>query len=802
MRKYLLLIIGVVTSILIIGCSSQSTSVDSSFENSPEIRQREATKILTNNNHLVDYEGMPLPMDSIGYEELDFSGDGLKDGVFYVSNQDNTLQYMYFLLNLGDAYKATVTSYPITVAKKIQSVEISENDTFLVITHNEKEFSVLKYVNETMFKLHEFENNESHWTNTDLGTYVTQESVLDASDYSNVKTQVIEYFVDNHDNMITVKEETLNYEYIPETSKESYIVKNDLTTYLNHKEVIEQILSKHVKDGLDKCPNITSETILEQALSYYIEHRFEFPMNQRQAYINNLIDFKNTIDILPDTYQKIDGKLQVYFEEDEGYTGSQIHQNIEAGHFENSIEIALIVNIENYEAYERINIDTEKMTRVFTNISLMDKFDIMINDYNQLFDSSYSLFNAVQFTDKEDTHKQLETTVYPTLVLNNIADFKEIPQNIWKATVIVPMENETNSQQMETFEALYKGNLEEILTYFNSNFDKFNVEEREVFAISLIKQLNAQFQEYAFGEAGIAEMIEFSTPPMAGGFPKSMDTLDALYDCYNFSTNEFNINVFDQEVKDKFLSLSKDPFYTVVVNVWASEGMIDLPMFNVVLDNNNLYKLSKAIEVCQANKDTLEGNLWVPEMPVYIEFESVDQVLNDKSMKYSEVWLHHLDELLLFEGADTWKVNLNLPVIMVDIQHSQDLKEPETIEASSYSAYDMTMFNEILGMTVKEFENSQWIEACETFEPEDGYKGYRMVSKIKGFDLYFYPSIDGLVIGKCEMVKTDVYNTLTVDEKFSFYGINFDMTEEEALNHMEPNNLHLEYFVGHMSLYN
>lgn len=100
--------------------------------------------------------------------------------------------------------------------------------------------------------------------------------------------------------------------------------------------------------------------------------------------------------------------------------------------------------------------------------------------------------------------------------------------------------------------------------------------------------------------------------------------------------------------------------------------------------------------------------------------------------------------------------------------------------SSLYSPYDMSNMIDSLGMTTDAFENSSMMQYAEK-EYSDGmdygYYVYTINDFIKGVQIQFQANDFDNIISQCYIsVNEETYRSLSDAEKFSFEGIDFDMS--------------------------
>lgn len=108
---------------------------------------------------------------------------------------------------------------------------------------------------------------------------------------------------------------------------------------------------------------------------------------------------------------------------------------------------------------------------------------------------------------------------------------------------------------------------------------------------------------------------------------------------------------------------------------------------------------------------------------------------------------------------------------------------------SSYSEFDMSDIINSLGMTIDEFENTPLMEYAKKQEldgMDDIFYSYTIEDLIKGVRIEFSTPESEKIIQTCFINKDDEsYNLLTEQERYSFLGVDFDMTLVRAKRNLK-----------------
>lgn len=109
---------------------------------------------------------------------------------------------------------------------------------------------------------------------------------------------------------------------------------------------------------------------------------------------------------------------------------------------------------------------------------------------------------------------------------------------------------------------------------------------------------------------------------------------------------------------------------------------------------------------------------------------------------------------------------------------------------SSYTAYDMSDIMDCFGMTTDEFEGTSLMQnADKEIMPGMDYEYYEYTLKdyIKGYEIHYQASEDDHIV-RCIVYKNEeTYDQLSDEEKYSFQGMDFDMSVIRARHNLvEP----------------
>ncbi len=107
---------------------------------------------------------------------------------------------------------------------------------------------------------------------------------------------------------------------------------------------------------------------------------------------------------------------------------------------------------------------------------------------------------------------------------------------------------------------------------------------------------------------------------------------------------------------------------------------------------------------------------------------------------------------------------------------------------SPYTAYDISLLSNYIGMTPEEFDASIMMEHAEKEVLEgmyDQYIIYTLDDFINGIQIIYSAPSTNNIITECRIIIIrEIYDTLPMEEKFSFLGVDFDMTEVVANYHV------------------
>lgn len=112
---------------------------------------------------------------------------------------------------------------------------------------------------------------------------------------------------------------------------------------------------------------------------------------------------------------------------------------------------------------------------------------------------------------------------------------------------------------------------------------------------------------------------------------------------------------------------------------------------------------------------------------------------------------------------------------------------------SEYEAYDMTEIIEAVGMSVNQFENSDIMQYSEKMilpGMDDDYYSFTVTGLIKGIVIEYTGEVADETLTSCFIRTDESYDSLSNDEKYSFMGVDFEMTEIRAMyNEIKPEGL-------------
>ncbi len=244
--------------------------------------------------------------------------------------------------------------------------------------------------------------------------------------------------------------------------------------------------------------------------------------------------------------------------------------------------------------------------------------------------------------------------------------------------------------KLKTFNEVYNDDLIKALDYFNDNQEKFTEDEKKAFAKSIIdeyKNISLMLLDEFMGDFPIPETAFEPMYPVLD---------DALYDFYDFTTNEFNLLYFETNqthAKEFYNKMSNSEIFTIGFKIWADSGNLEPDTFVPVVKPAVFEKMKSVIQISENDIDSLE---YLPNM----EYEGVDSVINSKN-RYPKALMHSFDEVLELKEKETWKTEIILPVKFVekelskqdDVFKSEDLsigtKVSDKFEVESFKSGDM-----------------------------------------------------------------------------------------------------------------
>lgn len=246
------------------------------------------------------------------------------------------------------------------------------------------------------------------------------------------------------------------------------------------------------------------------------------------------------------------------------------------------------------------------------------------------------------------------------------------------------IEENTDNTSLKEFNDMFSGNLIPSIDYFNENIDKFTEEEKLNFAkkiVGVIETSGMKYSQYGEFEFTRAEGFEFAPPFIISS---------AMFDFYEYETNEFNLEYFknnDNHYLSTLSELKDDDLFTLCTLFFADIGNLEGGYFSVTLEPEVSKKILPALNVVYKDK---YGEYNLPVRVANIIFKTVENVITDKNISYPKVLVDNFEDAKKFDEAETFKSEIYLPVNFVnkEIPKKEDKKETDTVHASTLSVGD------------------------------------------------------------------------------------------------------------------
>lgn len=328
-------------------------------------------------------------------------------------------------------------------------------------------------------------------------------------------------------------------------------------------------------------------------------------------------------------------------------------------------------------------------------------------------------------------------------------------------------EQTSDNSSLKKFDDIYSGDLIPALDYFNNNIDKFSEEEKLNFAkkiVGVVETSGMKYSQYGEFEFTRAEGFE-SAPP----FIISSD----MFDFYEYESNEFNLEYFknnDNHYLPTLNELKDDKLFTVCALFWADSSNLEGGYFGIALKPEVFKKIIPALKVFYKEN---YGEFNLPVKVPNMIFETVEKVINDKNVKYPKVLVNNFDEVKKFDGAETWKTEICLPVNFVN---KEIPKKSETIHANTLSIGDIIDGHKIESIELSQDKFSISLNGIyklngKLYYDEEYWGGY-----------VFYPIVENTT-----KIEFEFYDTEDSKETFSIEPPNGSFLVEDSLleNYLE-----------------
>lgn len=168
---------------------------------------------------------------------------------------------------------------------------------------------------------------------------------------------------------------------------------------------------------------------------------------------------------------------------------------------------------------------------------------------------------------------------------------------------------------LKTFAEVYTNDIEVAIDYFNTNFDGFSSNE-----------LKCDFYSNILSELTIIQEKLI--------IPTSKDSTTRYY---NFVTNEFNINYFDDN--EDYKNIQSNKYFTLALNNDTFSVIVSETLYGKLKDGLNYYIQNKR------DKELPDNYPYIPKFIPVFEFENENVDFNTGMSNYNTVLVHNPTEL-------------------------------------------------------------------------------------------------------------------------------------------------------------
>lgn len=425
---------------------SESSTEDTTDKVAPELKDYIAIKEYMLNDPifvgLYQEANYGDPYDDSRYllKHVDFNGDGMLDTIITTTNFANNPHVSVFVTYEDDAYHIYATDLRIS-----EDEELYLEDDFLVISSGYGYHRLAKVVSMDDMNII-FDLQTSYVVSEEKNPYKLSSEMAEKTLQSIEKIDGLKSFK-NHSKTFYYDEN--KKEHLVSHSYEAYTYNEDDMMFTSEfQQVVDNNLLTLVKDNLitgDSTSLSTFNEIIDQsnsikkAIDYYLDHKKEFTLADRMAYLDAYNEFTsifNYSDIYPIEESINNNQLTVtVYDFGMNEALNEIFSLVKSYYIEDGAASRSIARDNEMGFYTVTCISPEysaKIRQLQFDSAILNDVEVVTRDFDDLVD--------IAFTNKEETIKELDKIGYPVLLLNDLSEYDQLEdESIWKITaVIVP----------------------------------------------------------------------------------------------------------------------------------------------------------------------------------------------------------------------------------------------------------------------------------------------------------------------------------------------------------------------------
>ncbi|MCT4543034.1 MAG: hypothetical protein N4A63_05800 [Vallitalea sp.] len=462
MKKKLYLLLSICLLLILVGCTNKTAKTQQQ-ENSQVANEADEEDIKKVDDRLKDIDAIKefLMNDSLfglGYYEaegavfncdnyvlhhLDFTGDNKLDTILVTYTDEEDYRIVVFLTIENDKYKYYFTDVRSSINSKFRY-----EDGFLIEGSYGSNSIICKIKDANYFKGtgggfidNTTEQNEELCP---LIKYKSISTINKIDGYKEFETEYKYYFYDETKKEHIITHEKSHYKFVKEDNDyqvtEEYLVESNLTDIMADNFIIGNDSSlKTFKEAINESNS------LKGAIDYYLDNRQKFSKETRISFIEKALSYINQFnaDIYPTVEEEITDEsiLKVTLSEQNVLSiptnAQDIFKVVKSYYIENGKNVDDEYDYAIRDGYYMITCIDD----TYTNKIRRMKFDLeVLNGRDGSYISRDDQYVEIIFDTKENVLKKADGIVYPTILIKNHSQIKELKdRSIWKANfVIIP----------------------------------------------------------------------------------------------------------------------------------------------------------------------------------------------------------------------------------------------------------------------------------------------------------------------------------------------------------------------------